>query len=86
MTDVNTMKREKSNTVNHPKHYNAPGRKECIVEMEEKFGLKAVLNFCELNAYKYHYRHEMKNGDEDLKKAEWYEEYAKSLRERIVGV
>lgn len=24
--------------VNHPDHYNRPGQKECIVEMEEKFG------------------------------------------------
>ena len=23
--------------VNHPSHYNIPGKKECIVEMEEKF-------------------------------------------------
>lgn len=24
--------------VNHPDHYNRPGQKECIVEMEERFG------------------------------------------------
>lgn len=29
--------------------------------------------FCELNAYKYKYRHELKNGQEDLDKAAWYE-------------
>ena len=28
--------------VNHPDHYNRPGQKECIVEMEEKFGPAAV--------------------------------------------
>lgn len=39
--------------VNHPAHYNAPGRKECIVEMLEKFGSEKVQIFCELNAYKY---------------------------------
>ncbi len=59
--------------VNHPAHYNAPGRKECIVEMLEKFGTEKVQIFCELNAYKYRYRHEMKNGQEDLDKADWYE-------------
>lgn len=59
--------------VNHPAHYNAPGRKECIVEMLEKFGSQKVQAFCELNAYKYKYRHEMKNGQEDLSKAAWYE-------------
>ena len=60
--------------VNHPNHYNAPGRKECIVEMLELFGTEKVQAFCELNAYKYHYRHEAKNGQEDLDKAKWYEE------------
>lgn len=60
-------------TVNHPAHYNIPGRKECIVEMLERFGSEKVQAFCELNAYKYRYRHEMKNGQEDLDKAAWYE-------------
>ena len=59
--------------VNHPAHYNIPGRKECIVEMLERFGSEKVQAFCELNAYKYRYRHEMKNGQEDLDKAAWYE-------------
>lgn len=67
--------------VNHPNHYNAPGRKECIVEMLEKFGVEKVKAFCELNAYKYRYRHEMKNGEEDLKKAKWYENYLARLEE-----
>lgn len=66
-------------TVNHPAHYNIPGRKECIVEMLEKFGRKKVKAFCELNAYKYQYRHEMKNGEEDLKKACWYIEKLNEL-------
>lgn len=61
-----------NNNVNHPKHYNIPGRKECIEEMIEKFGVLAVRNFCLLNAYKYNYRHELKNGAEDIAKAEWY--------------
>ena len=61
-----------SDKVNHPKHYNIPGRKECIEEMIDLFGVEAVKIFCELNAYKYRYRHELKNGSEDLAKAEWY--------------
>jgi hypothetical protein len=67
--------------VNHPKHYNINGRKECIVEMIEKFGVDAVITFCQLNAYKYRYRHELKNGQEDLEKAKWYEDYALKLRD-----
>ena len=58
--------------VNHPQHYNIPGRKECIEEMIDKFGIDKVMAFCELNAYKYEYRHELKGGQEDLQKAEWY--------------
>lgn len=58
--------------VNHPKHYNIPGRKECIEEMLDIFGVEAVQTFCKLNAYKYRYRHELKNGTEDLEKADWY--------------
>lgn len=62
--------------VNHPNHYNIPGRKECIVEMVEKFGTEAVETFCKLNSYKYRYRHELKNGQEDLDKAAWYDDFA----------
>lgn len=66
--------------VNHPSHYNAEGRKECIVEMEELFGKEAVITFCKLNAYKYKYRASLKgNAVEDIKKARWYEDYAKKL-------
>lgn len=65
--------------VNHPKHYNIEGRKECIEEMIDVFGVEKVRVFCELNVYKYMYRHELKNGDEDLKKAEWYKKKCAEL-------
>ena len=41
--------------------------------MLERFGSEKVQAFCELNAYKYKYRHDLKNGQEDLDKAAWYE-------------
>lgn len=63
---------EMSDNVHHPKHYNIPGRKECIEEMIDKFGYEKVEAFCELNSYKYQYRHELKNGQEDLEKAQNY--------------
>lgn len=69
-----------SEQVNHPNHYKIPGRDECIVEMQNKFGTEKVLAFCELNAYKYRYRYELKNGQEDLKKADWYDHYAEKLK------
>lgn len=59
--------------VNHPKHYNVEGRKECIDEMLDIFGVEQVKAFCLLNAYKYRYRHELKNGQEDIDKANWYQ-------------
>jgi NTP pyrophosphatase (non-canonical NTP hydrolase) len=60
--------------VNHPGHYNIPGRKECIEEMLDLFGYEKVEAFCELNSYKYRYRHELKNGQEDLDKAKNYDQ------------
>ncbi len=64
----------------NPTHYTANG-KECIVEMYEKFGKEAVINFCELNAYKYRYRKDFKGQSEaDAKKALWYEKLAVILR------
>ena len=38
--------------------------------------------FCELNAYKYRYRHALKNGDEDLAKATWYENKLQTLKQK----
>ena len=60
-----------SDAVNHPDHYNIPGRKECINEMLDQFGIDKVMAFCELSAYKYQYRHELKGGNIDLDRAGW---------------
>lgn len=57
--------------VNHPSHYET-GKFECIEVMEEALGRDAVRSFCLCNAFKYIYRHKRKNGDEDIKKAQWY--------------
>ena len=68
--------------VNHPSHYNTPGRKECIVEMRERYGSYITAIFCLTNAYKYLYRAgEKANNPEkqDLDKAKWYFNYAKDL-------
>lgn len=71
------------NNVDHPSHYQQEGRKECIVEMEEKFGVKAVYWFCKLNAYKYRYRAGNKAGnsaEQDEAKAQWYDRKAEEMR------
>ncbi len=63
---------EERNNVNHPTHYNRENAMECIDEMELIFGKEAVKNFCLCNAWKYRYRASDKNGEEDIKKSDWY--------------
>ena len=60
-----------SDPVNHPSHYET-GKFECIDVMVETQGVEAVKDFCICNAFKYLWRHENKNGTEDIKKAIWY--------------
>lgn len=61
----------KGEEVNHPQRY-AGGKYECIDVMTDVFGVDAVRNFCKLNAFKYLWREQNKNGVEDIKKAVWY--------------
>jgi hypothetical protein len=63
---------KKKEAVNHPSHYVREGAMECIDEMLLLFGEDEVKTFCKLNAWKYRYRSADKNGDEDLKKSDWY--------------
>ena len=56
----------------NPDHYKNSTSLECIEAMEMMFGEDAILKFCMCNAYKYIWRHKNKNGQEDLKKAQWY--------------
>lgn len=57
--------------VSKPKHY-ASTSIECIDAMRETQGDEAVKAFCVCNAFKYLWRHNRKNGDEDIRKASWY--------------
>jgi Protein of unknwon function (DUF3310). len=43
--------------------------------MRNIFGDEAVKDFCKCNIFKYTYRANLKNGEEDRNKAEWYTEY-----------
>lgn len=58
--------------VNHPTHYTQAGI-ECIdaitAAVSGKSGIEAV---CVANVIKYLWRYELKNGVEDVKKAQWY--------------
>lgn len=76
-------KKAKVEHVNHPAHYNAPGRKECIEEMVDEWGAEQTAIWCEMTAYKYEYRAGTKEGsstEQDLAKRQWYLDKAKELR------
>lgn len=57
--------------VSHPPHY-TNGSIECIDAMKAAFGDETVANFCICNAFKYIWRHMLKNGRVDIDKAIWY--------------
>jgi hypothetical protein len=68
--------------VNHPQHYSKQGRKECIVEMQDRFGAYITIIFDLTNCYKYLYRAGDKPGNDegqDIDKALWYYNHAMSL-------
>ena len=71
---------ELGDNVNHPEHYQ--GKHECIEVMRAMFGDEAVKAFCRCNSFKYRFRADKKNGDEDIRKAEWYEEYLMKMAEK----
>ena len=52
----------------HPDYYNS-GDIECIDAMIASQGVDDVRAFCVCNAFKYIWRHQGKNGIEDIKKA-----------------
>ena len=70
--DILTGLKEENDIINHPSHYNREGAMESIDEMELIFGKEAVKHFCLCNAWKYRYRSSAKNGEEDIKKSDWY--------------
>lgn len=57
--------------VNKPIHY-TDGQYECWDVMKDVFGKDELKAFCRLNAFKYIWRSEKKNGVEDIRKAVVY--------------
>lgn len=95
MTDLTTAKNDDvavevevpevtHDSVNHPKHYCREGAMECIDEMVLIFGKEAVKNFCLLNSWKYRYRAADKNGEEDMKKSDFYIRKFKELNDGCI--
>lgn len=68
--------------VNHPDHYNLPGKKECIEQMIDDFGSVATSIFDLLSAYKYLYRAGNKPDNsytQDIQKVDWYVDHVERL-------
>lgn len=57
--------------VNHPEHYNQNGV-ETIDVIEAALTPEEFRGFLKGNVMKYLDRHEFKNGQQDLEKAQWY--------------
>lgn len=69
-------KTPKACNVTRPAHYNQNSSIECLDAMVAAFGADAVRSYAKINAFKYLWRSEYKNGLEDLKKAIFYLTYA----------
>ena len=65
--------------VDHPAHYNSD-KYECIEVMREIFGDEAVKTWIRLNIFKYSWRSDKKNGDEDIAKIAWYANYYNKIK------
>ena len=62
----------KNDNVNRPKHY-TQGKVECIDAIESAtMGLVGIIAVCVANVIKYVWRFALKNGVEDLDKADYY--------------
>lgn len=65
--------------VNHPQHYNLPGKKEAIDEIADVLGDAGAIYFCLGNAMKYNYRAGEKENnpkEQDESKIQWYLDWA----------
>lgn len=71
--------------VNHPKHYASECSLECIDVMMSVLNPEAVYHGCLMNCFKYLWRYKNKGKpEEDLAKAKWYLDRAKSIANDLV--
>lgn len=75
LKDVLKFEAENTDTavdmVNHPPHYTS-GKVECIEAIKASLDTNAFRGYLKGNIMKYLWRHEKKNGLQDLEKAHWY--------------
>jgi|DEB0MinimDraft_3_1074331.scaffolds.fasta_scaffold17960_2 hypothetical protein len=73
-------KQEEHDAVNKPSHY-TQGKVECIDAIESAtMGLVGIVAVCVANVIKYVWRFALKNGIEDLDKADYY---LQKLRKKV---
>ena len=63
----------REDAVNGPRHYNN-GDVECIDAMEAMLNEEEFIGYLRGNSFKYRWRYTYKDGEQDLKKARWYED------------
>ena len=68
----NPQNRGKEDKVNNPSHY-GQGQIECIDYIEDFLTKEEFIGYLRGNIAKYLHRWRYKNGIEDLKKAQWYQ-------------
>lgn len=74
---------EQYDDVTRPRHYVTADGLECIDVMRAVFGDEKVAIWCQLNAFKYVWRAEQKNGIQDIQKANWYTAKYVELMEKM---
>jgi predicted transcriptional regulator len=75
---INEKKVKPIEKVNSPAHYNN-GKIECIDAIESMLTKEEFTGFLRGNILKYQWRYNLKNGIEDMEKAEWYFNRLKKL-------
>jgi hypothetical protein len=64
-----------SDLVNNPQHYAGQGNIECIVYIADVLSEEEMIGYLRGNIIKYNHRWRQKGGVQDLKKAQWYQNY-----------
>lgn len=70
--DTRPVIEAKTDPVNHPAHYGL-GKIECIDYIQDFLTTEEFIGYLRGNIAKYMHRWRYKNGLEDLKKAQWYQ-------------
>lgn len=73
LRSVEAARQVEKDAVNNPSHYTTGGI-ECIDAMQAMLSREEFIGYLRGNIFKYQWRYQHKNGIEDLKKAQWYQD------------